>query len=333
MTRFAVTIFRDVLALSQQQASPTVETLAGLISETTAVAKDLLPLLKLARFGNARSREGSLRLDRNVIAVSGIEGDYDRGTITFDGAVEVASKAGVLAVLYPTPSHTAERPRWRILCPASREFPAQGRPQLLSRINGLYRGDLGRESWTLSQSYYFGGVGKPCRVEIVEGQPVDVLDELDAIAVGPPGSPTSRHPLDPSAEAREDAELIRCIVTGEGFHLELCAIAARYIGRGMDQTAAAETLRGIMLAQTSRDARWHDRFRSIGALVASAAAKYEPEVVRRRAIARLTHQLIRRQRSGDDIKHAILLRARQLDVNPEVALGISGRILLEHARG
>ena len=331
MTSFAVTFFSDVLALAKQQASVTVETLATFIHDTTAARKDDLPLLKLGRFGNARTPKGSWRHDGNIIALTGVEGDYDAGSMSFESAVEIAEKAQVLSLLHTSPSHTTARPRWRILCPSSREFPAKERPQLLGRINGLYRGILGRESWTLSQAYYFGGVGNACRVEIVGEQPVDLLPELDLIAVGPPGSSPSHQPSE-GAEARDDAELIRRILSGEGFHVELCAIAARYIGRGMDTHAVAETLRGMMLAQASRDARWLDRFRSIEGIVSSAAAKYAPEAVRRRAIARLTHRMARRRRSAEDIKTAILAQAQQLDLNAECALAIGSRILLEKAR-
>ena len=61
--------------------------------------------------------------------------------------------------------------------------------------------------------------------------------------------------------------------TGEGFHAELCALAARYISRGMSADATAETLRGLMLAhpEAARDYRWRDRFAGIRELATSAA--------------------------------------------------------------
>ena len=157
--------------------------LADMIRGTTAPEKNRLPWLKLARFGAARTARGSLRHDRNVIAISGVEVDYDGERIRFDAAVDTAAKAGLLAILYTSPSHMAERPRWRILAPASREYPPADRARLLGRLNGLYRGIFARESWTLSQSYYYGRVdAAPAhRVEIVEGEPIDQLDDLDLI--------------------------------------------------------------------------------------------------------------------------------------------------------
>ena len=46
------------------------------------------------------------------------------------------------------------------------------------------------------------------------------------ILIGKSGATTEA--TEAGQEARDDAELIRCIVTGEHLHVELCAIAARY---------------------------------------------------------------------------------------------------------
>ena len=193
-----------------------------------------------------------------------------------------------------------------VRAPASREYPPADRPRLLGQLNGLYRGIFARESWTLSQSYYYGRVdAAPAhRVEIVEGEPIDLLDELDKIWLGPPtdnsSGARSAAAVAAGTEARDDAELVRRIVTGEGYHLELTALAARYIGRGIDPRDVAETMRGFMLAHPpeTRDARWQDRIESIGAIVRSAAHKFVPGAQHRRAIARLTHRMIRRRRSA-----------------------------------
>jgi len=93
-----------------------------------------------------------------VLAISGIEADYDGEAMPFDDAVEVLTKAGVSAILYTSPSHTEDTPRWRVLCPTSRELPPERRDKLMGRLNGLFRGCFSGESWTLSQSYYFGSV-------------------------------------------------------------------------------------------------------------------------------------------------------------------------------
>jgi len=331
----SVTFFDDYAASHKREmALPPVE-LAELIRITTASDKSTLPWLKLARFGNARSPKGSLRHDRNVIAISGVEADYDGEKITLDEAVEIADKAGLLSVIYTSPSHRNAAPRWRVLAPTSREYPPPERRRLLGRLNGLYRGIFANESWTLSQSYYFGFVlGNPHHhVELVEGQPIDLLHELDQVWLGPPVAGNGRvyNGEGESAELRNTAELIRQIVTGKGYHVELTAIAARYVGIGMDADVVADTLRGLMLSHDKRDARWNNRYREIPCIVESARQKYAPLAERRRAIARLTHQLVRRKAPAELIKAAILAEAERLELSAECALAIANNILLEAA--
>jgi hypothetical protein len=336
----AVTFFMDYAAAEKRQRVIALEELAVLIRDSAAPAKAQLPWLKLARFGNARTPRNSLRHDRNVIAITGIEADYDGGEVSFDDAIDIADKAGLLAILYTSPSHMAERPRWRILAPASREYPPTDRARLLGRLNGLYRGIFARESWTLSQAYYYGHVDDGAlghRVEVVDGEPIDQLHDLDLIAIGPPtanvAGARSASDLANGAEARRDAELVRRILTGDGYHSELTALAARYIGRGMDPRAAAETLRGLMLSHLpeARDDRWRDRIGSIPAIVRSAAEKFAPEAQRRRALAKFTHRLVRQPTTtGAQIKSAILAEAVRLGITAGAGLAIGGGIVRDY---
>jgi hypothetical protein len=192
--RFSVTFFRDYAAQEKQEEIFSLPALAELIRNTTAPEKARLPWLKLARFGNARTEKGSLRHDRNVIACSGIEADYDGEELSFAEAVEILEKARIEAIVYTSPSHTVECPRWRVICPFSTEQPPTRREQMLGRLNGLFRGVFACESWTLSQAYYFGAVnGSPAhRVEIIDGMPIDLCHELDGIWRGKPHTQRSR---------------------------------------------------------------------------------------------------------------------------------------------
>ena len=196
---------------------------------------------------------------------------------------------------------------------------------------------FGSESWTLSQSYYYGRVARSphYRVEVVDGTPIDQLDALDATARGRPGGAAKAGVIGGDGEEREDAELIRCVVSGENFHVELCALAGRYIGRGMDQRAVAQILRGLMLThpEEARDERWRDRYQSIAALVTSAANKFSPEADRRRAIARLTHRLIGGGCSGPAIRDAVAVEALRLALPEDNAVDIARRILREKIGG
>jgi hypothetical protein len=337
MTSFALTLFPDVRAQTMRAASVTLEEMAWHARVTTAADKNSLPLWKLATFGAARTRDGALRSDANVISITGVEADYDGEVVGIDEATETAEKIGLRALIYTSPSHAPRRPRWRVMCPASRGMTPDKRPALMGRLNGAYRGIFSRESWTLSQTYFFGSVdGNPShRVEIVEGQPIDLLDELDEIWLGPPAAPPGLGSVEAGEETREDAELVRCIVTAEHFHVELCALAARYVGRGIDPGTVTELLRGLLLShpEPARDARWRDRYRSIPGLVRSAQSKYSGGVEARRAVARITHRLARYRRPAEEIRAAVLREAEQRALDPEVAIAIASAILSEKVEG
>ena len=122
-------------------------------------------------------------------------------------------------------------------------------------------------------------------------------------------------------DSREDAELVRAIATGNGFHAELCALAARYIGRGISATATVETLRGLMLAhpEAVRDDRWRDRFASVAGLVASAAAKYAEAAGHRRALAKLAGRMIRNRRPSAEMRAAMRAEAETRGIDAEQA--------------
>jgi hypothetical protein len=295
---FIVTRFPTFAAFDRTETAYGPDDLAALIRGTTASRKDHLPWLKLARFGDLRTDKNSLRHDANVLAVTGIEADYDGALdagvpVAFDAACDRLTAHGIAAIVYTSPSHTEDSPRWRILCPLSCEVAPDQRNRFMGRLNGLFRGVFAGESWTLSQSYYYGAVNRnpSHRVEVIEGEPIDLHDDLDTSWMGKPGATAPEGQAEAvTGEARDDAELIRCIVTGAGYHVELCALAGRYLARGMTGPAAGDTLRGLMLScpEAARDERWRDRFDSIGDLVSSAVKKYRTETAEaRRAVARL----------------------------------------------
>ena len=304
---FDVTFFPDHAAMSKKAARYTLRVLAELIQNTSAIRKDALPWLKLARFGDRLSPKGSLRHDANVIAVAGLEADYDGAEMTFEEAHDVLEKQGLAALLYTSPSHAEDTPRWRVLCPLSEEMAPDRRAVFLGRLNGLFRGIFAGESWTLSQAYYFGSVNRnpSHRVEVVEGETIDQHDDLDVIWLGKPGGPSGTTLV--GQEAREDAELIRCVVTGEHLHVELVALAARYTGRGIPAETTAELLRGLMLShpESARDERWLDRYNDIDRTVDSAVKKFRGDAgnfdPRRTETARLAFRLMRCGMASADI--------------------------------
>src|SRR5437762_687919 len=74
----AVAVFRGLEAAEVDAFEWTVDQLAERVRDVkTYPNKAACPLIKLATFGDQRSDRGSLRHDANVVAVTGVEGDYD----------------------------------------------------------------------------------------------------------------------------------------------------------------------------------------------------------------------------------------------------------------
>lgn len=184
------TRFPNQSAMRMDVFQHTLEELVEFIkNQETSDSKEACPWIKMATFGNIRTGKNSLRHNQNLLQITGVEGDYDGEMIGVEKAIERLEQAGIKAIVYTSPSYTDEKPRWRVICPASKSLPAHTRSHLLARVNGALKGILSSESFTLSQSYYFGPVrGVKYRVletfdNIDEGHFIDDLDELDEIAV------------------------------------------------------------------------------------------------------------------------------------------------------
>ena len=194
MNALTVTFFPDQHAATKREVQVTLAALAECIRKSTGPEKAKLPWLKCARFGELCTKDGCLRHNANVLAVTGIEADYDAEQISFEDAERMLSKANLLAILYTSPSYTDDAPRWRVLCPLSQEYPPHQRDAFMARLNGLFGGVFSNESWTLSQSYYFGSIQQnPSHSVItIDGECVDLRDDLDAAAIGRPRKQTLR---------------------------------------------------------------------------------------------------------------------------------------------
>ena len=272
-SRIGVTFFFDQFAKTLRSQDMTLTELHDQILNTNAAKKGDLPWLKLATFGDNFSSQGSLRHNDNVLAISGIEADYDGEIIAFEAAVEIIKTAKLRALLYTSPSHTPVAPRWRALLPCSHVMAPTSRVRLVSRLNGLFHGAFAPESFTLSQAYFFGSVGANPhhRAEIVMGYCIDLRDDLDAGAMG-----KWRSAIGGSARrAVDDETLIENVLSGADYHNSLTALAARLVGRGIAAEDAQEYLRSIMDRSTGpRGARWHNRYYDIRRTVASAVRKF-----------------------------------------------------------
>lgn len=191
-----LTLFRDEWAKTKQEVVTTLRGLAPTLLETRGHNKASLPWLKLAAFGDHRSDKGSLRNNANVLAIHGVEADYDAATITLERARQIVAQANLAALIYTSPSHTPQTPKWRILCPTSCAMPPADRANLLARLNGLFVGALAPESFTLSQSYYYGAVGQGEHHQVIalDGRPIDLASDLASGAIGRATPPRQEAP-------------------------------------------------------------------------------------------------------------------------------------------
>jgi hypothetical protein len=209
-----VTFFRNQYAEEKFERVSSIRGLVPTILAPNKSRKDFLPFVKLGRFGDLRTEKDALRHDANVLSVTGIECDYDGEVIAMEQDAATLRRANVAALLYTSPSHSPEKPRWRVLCPFSQELAPDQRAPMLARLNGVLGGILTPESWTLSQSYYFGSVNhNPAhKVELVEGDFLDLRPDLDATAIGDPSRHSSggnkSEPYTPASELRATREAV-----------------------------------------------------------------------------------------------------------------------------
>lgn len=191
-----VTFFKDVHAQAPRVEDLSLIQLKKRIETTRAPSKEELPLIKLGMFGNKKSAKGSYRHDANVLSLSGIEIDYDGEKIAFEKAVAELDQRKIRALAYTSPSHTPKAPRWRLLLPSSKTLLPTDRAQMVARVNGLFDGALGRESFVLSQTFYAGRVPRSAfQITLIGNETsrcIDEIGELDKTAVYPP-EPKSRY--------------------------------------------------------------------------------------------------------------------------------------------
>ena len=205
--RLPLTVFPDTTGRTKRDMTRSLAEIADAIPCRVAARKSRLPLIKLGTFGNVATAEGSLRHNANMRTIEGVEGDHDAGTFTAEEAGALLEAAGLAGLIYTTPSHRPDKPRWRVLCPLSRSHSPEDRERLCARLNGTLEGALQGESFTRSQTYFYGRVeGGPAPVVVlVDGTPLDLADELDADALGKDGKPYSARaaapvPLQPVAD-------------------------------------------------------------------------------------------------------------------------------------
>jgi putative DNA primase/helicase len=160
----------------QQQELSWVDVRQKLTDSQVYESKHACPLFKLATFGGHRTEKGSLRSDENLEQISGVEGDYDGEVVSEEQAADLLASHGIEAFIYTSASHSDSAPRWRVVAPLSSPCSKAERRALVGMLNAALGGILSTESFTDSQSYYYGRVkGAPFRFKHVRGATLDNL--------------------------------------------------------------------------------------------------------------------------------------------------------------
>lgn len=281
----AVTWFKSRFDTEKDERQTTLRELDAAIPQVQKRKKRDLPAIKLARFGNQRTggdEDRALRNDGNVLAVSGVEGEHDGGTITIDEAESRIRAAGLAALLVSTSSHQPDDPHWRIFLPLSCEADPIERAKFAARVNGIFDGALDQHAtFTLSQLQHIGAVtgGHPIETRLIDGRAVDLAGDLDATSL----SKGNRRKADGSTAALPTDEdgLLAMIASGESYHPATTSLAGRWAKSGEALEASIERIRVAMLQlpEDQRDPRWRDRFKAIPSTVTDI---FEREAKRQR---------------------------------------------------
>lgn len=245
-----ITVFPDVKAKDRQEHEVSWNQIVNRITNPKVFYKKTsMPLLKLAKFGDIKTDQGSYRHDSNVLEVYGIEGDYDGEKISIEEAASRLKKHGVAAALYSSPSSTADKPRWRVLAPFSHGREPEERYHLCGMLNAALGGILARESFTLSQTYYFGSASLEYVAVNIEGDPIDTKEgQWDAVF--PQKSVvTGTGQVVP----RQDriADCIKEIYSNASYYEPALRLTAMYFNSGMSRKDAISTVKAIMEAHPS----------------------------------------------------------------------------------
>lgn len=257
-----ITIFRSPSALKSFET--------GQLTRQLIEQPDIYPekkamrLLKLATFGRLKNPKGNLRHDANVLALHGIEVDYDNNDgldYSPEKAAEVLEAAGVIGVIYTSPSHTKAKPRWRGLFPFAQPYVGTTRQMRDFRNTGidalerLLACKFSPESRTLSQTYYYGRVkgtdywtwsGGELPIDRALPQMVFARDE-------------------PDQDTLDIEFTLAQLQSGANYHQSLVSLAGHHVAKGVALDEVVEVLETAMRAIPADERRdeWESRYAAI----------------------------------------------------------------------
>jgi hypothetical protein len=266
------TVFPDVWpkAKTEHADAPWVELVRTLANPPAYMSKAACPLLSLCEYGDNLSDKGYLRHAGNVVRVHGVEVDYDGEMVTPEEGQARLQAAGLTAVIYTSASYTEGAPRWRAILPLSEAaLPAQ-RATFVARANRALGGIASRESFTLSQSFYFGQV-RGARYKFLEthGRCVDQAVDLEPLFHQAQGT-------DPKTgrDTRSNQQLLEAFNRGEGRYEAMLKLSSRWAARGMPYDDIVAALDDLLANGTSLNGDGIDLRTRIEPMAASAVRKF-----------------------------------------------------------
>ena len=221
----------------------------SLLKANDTPSKKVSPMIKLAKFGDNATAQGSLKHDANIVELWGVEGDYDAEVMSINEARKLLEAHDIRAILYSTWSSTENKPRWRVLAPFSKPTPKERHQGLVKRLNGVLGGVLAGESFTLAQGYFIGkNPNQPyiciCTFDDPEaGKCIDQLEDLDQIALG-------KHEIRMvvastiSANPFVSRDWLTDLLKGEDVNGNALRLVGRMVARGHDDQTIEDTFEG-----------------------------------------------------------------------------------------
>lgn len=169
--KFHVTKFRALERPQGKALSLTWEELVDVIRNPKQhECKEKMPLLNFTKF------DGDYRKKENVGDVHAIVVEHDGETVTPQAASKILDVYGVKHIIYTSPSHTWDAPRWRAIVSISEAVDEVEHGRMVRVLNNLLSGAIAPESVDVERAWYYGQV-EGVEYEVEEGGSLP-LDQL-----------------------------------------------------------------------------------------------------------------------------------------------------------
>jgi hypothetical protein len=267
------TVFPDVWPKEKTEYAdmPWIELVRTLANPPHYMSKSACPLLSLCEYGDNASDKGYLRHAGNVVRCYGIEVDYDGEEVSPEEAQTRLQAAGLISVIYTSASYTDGAPRWRAILPLKDAAAPTQRALFVARANRALGGIASRESFTLSQSFYFGQVrGAKYKWYETHGRCVDEAADLEPMFHQAEGT-------DPKTgrDTRSNQQLLEAFARGEGRYEAMLKLSSRWAARGMAYDDVVSALNELLDSSgSSLNADGIDLRSRIEPMAASAVRKF-----------------------------------------------------------